>query len=248
MRNSILSAVLMGAMAACGTSPTTPSIACDTAHDSPLADGGCLTILDDAALLPLRDSVRAWITPVVARAATELDVSGVRIRVSGPGPRVIAGFGVGGFASPERVEMEIDPNDAGRPEGLRAWVEQITAHELHHVARLRAVGYPRTVAGLAAFEGLADRYAIDFGARTVPPWSAALEGAELAHWRNRVVAEHPQHDFSAPEWLFGTTPEIPHWTGYAVGYAIAGDYLQVTGSTAARSTGASDDDIVDAVR
>lgn len=242
---------VLSVAAACGEEGTgpTPSL-CDDEAAVALTGGGCLVVSGDPAIDPIRAELESWVVEVVGRVSRELDVSGVEIHVGGPGNRIVpGGFGVGGFATAEQVLFEVDPSAAIRPEGLRAWVEQVMAHELHHVARLRTdAGREKTVAALVVLEGMADHYALAFGAGVTPTWSTALQGADLEHWTDRVLDEHPQPDYSVHAWMFGTTPEIPMWTGYSVGFEIVGRFLERTGATAAAGVGVGADAVVAAAR
>jgi hypothetical protein len=192
--------------------------------------------------------VTEWITEAAPAIFAALSITEVEVRLGGAGPRVIPEVGSGGYATAQTVELQVDL-DSDHPVGFqREWVQQLLAHEAHHVARLRALGNPRSVAALVTFEGMADHFAEDFGGRRVSPWSSALAASELETWVDRIVAEHPQRDYDVYAWLFGTTPEIPRWTGYSAGYAITGEYLALTGRSATTAVGDDADQIIGRVR
>jgi uncharacterized protein YjaZ len=95
---------------------------------------------------------------------------------------------------------------------------------------------------------MADHFSTAFGGAHVPPWASALTGPDLAPWVDQVLDEHPRQSYSVEAWMFGTTPEIPRWTGYSAGYAIAGEYLALTGRAPGPAAGDRADDIIDRVR
>lgn len=224
-----------------------PGAVCLGTEAVALPGGSCIVVAPSLAAHADGASVVSWVTGAFPDIRAALDLSEVEIRLAGAGQLVIPEVGVGGYATDRTVDLHIDLNAGFDLEFRRDWIEQLLAHELHHVARLRAVGNPRSVGALVAFEGLADRFAIDFGGRSVAPWSSALSGTELMAWVDRILDEHPRQDYSVDAWMFGTTPEIPRWTGYSAGYAIAGAYLELEQRSAAAAAGDDADDIIERV-
>ena len=214
----------------------------------PLSAASCVVVASSVSTHPRGDEVLAWVTGSFGPASAALGLREVEIQLRAAGQRVIPEVGSGGFATDRSVELQVDLDTSYDPAFQRLWVEYLVAHELHHVARLRALGNPRSVGELVTFEGMADQFAMGFGSPPVSPWSSALQGDDLEAWVDRILREHPQRDYSVNAWLFGESPEIPRWAGYSAGFAISGDYLAQTGRTAAEATGDHADEIIDVVR
>lgn len=212
------------AVAACGGDPTDVDI-CDDDGARALSGASCLRFEDGGAL----DAHRAVITAVLlevyddARGAISLDRVGIRVFA---GTRlVIPELGFGGRAFSEEIHLVFDPNSVGLAQSIETDLAQLAAHEMHHVVRHRAVGFPGNLLELFVSEGLADHYGVERTASDPPPWSVALQGEELDLWRAEAeqIWLGPQFDIDA--WLFGTTAEIPRWAGYSIGFDLVGDYL-----------------------
>lgn len=213
-----------------------------------LSGGSCVIVSASASADPRGAEVAGWVSAAFDGSASALGLTGLEVRLSGIGPLVIPEVGAGGYATDRTVQLQVDFDTEFDPSYHREWVEQILAHELHHVARLRAVGNPRTLGALVAFEGMADRFAMDFGGQRVAPWSSAMAEPELTPWIERILDEHPLQDYSAEAWMFGTTSDIPRWTGYTAGFAIVGEYLALTGQSAVAAAGDDADEIIALVR
>jgi hypothetical protein len=213
-----------------------------------LSGGSCVVVSGAVAAHPRGAEVVTRVSGAFGDIRTALGLTEVEVRLSAAGQLVIPEVGVGGYATDRTVDLQVDLDNELDSGVHLEWVEQVLAHELHHVARLRAVGNPRSLGALVTFEGMADRFAINFGGRRVAPWSSAIAGAELTPWIERILDGHPQRDYSVDAWMFGTSPEIPRWTGYSAGYAIVGEYLTLTGRSAATAARDDADDIIARVR
>jgi hypothetical protein len=248
MRSGVMAAmVALAAGCASSTGPSSEPI-CAAPEALPLTGESCVVPSAALAAHERGDEVIGWITGSFGPIRSALGLTGVEVRLLGPGQRVIPEVGSGGYATDLTVELQVDLDSSFDRPFQRGWVVQLLAHELHHVARLRRVGNPGTVGALVVFEGMADRFAVDYGARSVSPWSSALTGEELEAWVDRILDDHPQRDYSASAWLFGTTPDIPRWTGYTAGFVISGRYLDETGRSAAAAAADGADAIIATVR
>ena len=95
-----------------------------------------------------------------------------------------------------------------------------------HVARQRAIGFPDNLLSQMVHEGLADHFSLELTGHGPAIWAVALAGDSLDAWVERARAvwlAPPSPDRNA--WFFGTTPDIPRWAGYAIGFKLVGDYL-----------------------
>ena len=192
-----------------------------------LAGGSCLVFTDDGALDAHRAEVETTVGSVVTTVRPLIPIDGVEIRIGSGRSNVIPELGLGGRAvNGETVLFNLDPDSPNLEASLPLELFSLLAHELHHIARQRTVGYGSSLLGAMVSEGLADHFSVEVAGVDPPLWSSALSGPELDAW---VAASEPEHDstsYSHNAWFFGTTPEIPRWTGYAVGFELVRLYRE----------------------
>ena len=149
---------------------------------------------------------------------------------------------VGGFAPTiDRVDIAVDPAIAD--EDLRTYLPYLVAHELHHVARRRGPGYGRTLRDAIVTEGLADHFALELLGGSPPPWSVALTRADLTALTALAAKDNSGSGYDHQGWFFGRPPQIPRWTGYAIGFEVVGDFIERNQMTASQLTDTPTDQI-----
>lgn len=214
-----------------------PVAACDdsspTAPQPPQGAAALTIVFSDpsGALADREEAIRQWIRGVFDVASRQISVSGTIVTVTTDAQRVIPGWGIGGFTlDAANVELAIDPRlDSGL---LAQRLPQMTAHELHHVARFRGPGYGQTLLEALVSEGLADHYAVD-SLGGIPPWSQALSPADLELWLDRAREEFDSPAYDHAAWFLGRGT-IPVWAGYSIGFELVARYRAAhPGATAA---------------
>jgi len=199
--------------------------ACDAATGIELGGERCLVFQDRGALSVHRDQIERVVRQVLPRVDGLLQVDGVDIAVLVDARRAIPGLGLGGYApAGDRIELVFDSDFADLSASIDEWLSGVIAHELHHAARHRTVGYGRTLLEAAVSEGLADHFSLQVIGGEPPPWSVALDAQEIAAWTATARATWSDPGYSHSRWFFGDH-EVPRWTGYALGYAWVADYL-----------------------
>ncbi len=73
-------------------------------------------------------------------------------------------------------------------------------------------------------EGLADHFAIELLEVPVPPWSDALPWTETAHYLELAQPEFDSVEYGHPRGFFGSSPDLPCWTGYTLGFRLVESY------------------------
>lgn len=155
-----------------------------------------------------------------------MPVKDFTIEISADASQAIPEIGIGGFnPSESEVLIFVDPNFSNLDQSIAVELGPMLAHEIHHVNRRRAVGYGSTLLEAIVSEGLADSFAIEITGIEPPLWSVAVTGGELENWLDLAKDTWMDSFYDHPKWFFGTTEEVPRWTGYSMGYKLVGDYL-----------------------
>ena len=198
---------------------------CGGASSALLEAGSCLVFEDNGQFGDDRNLVERVVRQTVSSVNDLMPVDDVRIRVGISLSQTIPEIGIGGYASSgHEVLIFIDPYSSAVPASLETDLASALAHELHHAKRKRTVGYGLTLFEAAVSEGLADHFAKEVTGK-VPIWSEALTGDDLARWTARLVEAGAERLYAHGGWFFGTDPDIPRWTGYAVGFELVRAYL-----------------------
>jgi uncharacterized protein YjaZ len=191
-----------------------------------LEGGSSLVFQDGGALVAHRDVIVAEIQETVVAVRRLMDVSGVTIRVNAGTASVIREIGMGGRTTgPGEIVLVFDAASSVMPSSLSTELFPLLAHEMHHVARFRTVGYGSTLLEAMVSEGLADQFSIEVGGIDPPIWSIALSAEELEVWSERAKEQWYDTRYDHDAWFFGTGGEIPRWAGYSIGFAMTQAFL-----------------------
>lgn len=172
-----------------------------------------------------QQAIRAVVADVWERSSDALPLRTVTFFVSVDAARTIPGWGVGGYTvSPSDIELVFDPRAGGIADVARESLPIVVAHEVHHTARILAVGYATTLLETLVFEGMADAFAVELLGHEPPPWASALSDAELDRWQRAAEPLYDDMGFSFEQWFFGFG-EQPRWTGYSLGFELIQRYL-----------------------
>jgi hypothetical protein len=227
-----VAAVLLLLAAAACDSPTSPDL--DLTDTVALAGGSTLAFEDASRLSARRAVIEQVVRDTLATVRPLIAVDRITIVVRAGTSLVIPEIGFGGRADRGTVTLMFDPASAVLDTSLASELFPLLAHELHHVARIRAVGYGNHLLGAMVSEGLADHFAVEVAGTSPPPWSSALGGAQLAEWSERARAQWFDTGYDHDAWFFGNGT-IPRWTGYSIGFDMTGRYLAANpGSNAAQ--------------
>jgi uncharacterized protein YjaZ len=212
-----------------------PAMACSSpsSNDPPpapqaiaLEGGSSLVFQDGGALAAHRDVIVAEIRETVTAVRRLMDVSGVTIRVNAGTASVIREIGMGGrTAGPGEILLELDPASSVMPSSLSTELFPLLAHEMHHVARFRTVGYGSNLLEAMVSEGLADQFSIEAAGIDPPIWSTALSAEDLEIWSERAKEQWYDTRYEHDAWFFGTGGQIPRWAGYSIGFSMTRAFL-----------------------
>jgi uncharacterized protein YjaZ len=158
----------------------------------------------------------------------------VTVRIHAGTSSVIPEIGFGGRADAGTITVTFDPSSSALERSLDTELFPLLAHEMHHVARFRTAGFANNLFEAMITEGLADHFSIEVASTSPPIWATALEGNALVGWIERSRDQWFDPDYNHQAWFFGSS-SIPRWTGYSVGFALAGRYLEANPSARASS-------------
>ncbi len=213
---------------------------CARQSTAPIDRDGPITVrVVDAnrALTAHTELIDSLTQSTIARVTVSLPLRGVRVSVFADRDRAIAGWGIGG-RTPDAwtVELYIDPTQPALETLLATKLPFMLAHELHHAARWRSPGgYGATLFEAMVSEGLADQFALEVIGGDVPPWSRALPDASVPSLFQLATAEFSSRSYNHARWFFGSTADIPRWTGYTLGFRVVRAYLGAHASASASS-------------
>lgn len=134
---------------------------------------------------------------------------------------------VGNAYRPRCFGLTLDPDNPNFEPTLAAGaLRRQVPHEVHHCLRMAGPGYGWTLGEALVSEGMAGRFTqLAFG-NDPEPWECALDAEALRrHLPDRSVLEARGFDHGA--WFFGTGGTHPRWLGYALGYALVGEWLAI---------------------
>jgi uncharacterized protein YjaZ len=218
--------IALATLAAFGCS--TPS-STDEPDDRPaiaLEGGSSLVFEDSGALDAHRDAIAGEAAGTVTAVRRLLDVNGVTIRARAGMEYVIPELGFGGRTTgPGEILLVFNPASGVLADSLAAELFPLLAHELHHVARIRTVGYGANLLEAMVSEGLADQFAIEVAGIEPPMWSTALSGEDLEVWSARAKEQWYDAGYSHDAWFYGAGGQIPRWAGYAIGFDMTRNFL-----------------------
>ncbi|MEZ4652919.1 MAG: DUF2268 domain-containing putative Zn-dependent protease [Candidatus Eisenbacteria bacterium] len=217
--------MLASLLAACGLSP-----------DHPKGDGPNTLIIDDPddLLVQEEESTRMALQVEIDSVADVLDLHGVTVTVRESRADAIGGYGFGGW-TPDgfTVNLYVDSTFPEYAELAPERLGYLLVHEMHHARRWRGPGYGGTLFEAMISEGLADHFAVEYLGSKAPPWTAALDSADVARYLAVAEPEFDSHSYDHARWFFGTDPQPPRWTGYTLGYGLVAAYESAHAGTTA---------------
>jgi uncharacterized protein YjaZ len=186
-------------------------------------------------LTSFQDQITSAFNEVAEKIDGKIILPAVDVVIVDYPEKVIPETGVGGYAmGPHLLYVYIDPES---PHFLAHATKEIVStltHELHHCARMSALGQTKTLIEGFVFEGLADHFDIEINNFAPFPWSVALTNDQLTEQLQKAIPKFNNGNYDHQAWFFGSEEKgIPRWTGYSLGFEIVGKYMQKSGKTAA---------------
>ncbi len=190
-----------------------------------LEGGSTLVFQDGGRLDGHRSKIEEVVRETLATVRSLIPLDGITILVESGTGLVIPEIGIGGRADAGTIRLDFNPNFPALTASVDTELLPLLAHEMHHVARFRAVGFSSNLFEAMIDEGLADHFSVEV-ARVGPPiWSSALAAEQLATWSERARDEWFNSSYNHNGWFFGEAPPIPRWAGYTIGFDLVDQFL-----------------------
>ena len=208
-----------------GCSPSEKMQICSADSGIMLEFGSCL-VFEDSGLNTKRDAIEVVVRETISLVNNKMAVENLKIRIKTAPSDVIPEIGLGGFNPNEHeVIISVDPDFSDLEQTIATELAPLLAHEMHHAKRRRAIGYGSTLLEASVSEGLADCFAMEITGIAPPAWSVALTGTALEDWIETAENTWTNSPYDHGQWFLGSTPDIPRWTGYAIGFKLVKDFL-----------------------
>jgi uncharacterized protein YjaZ len=197
------------------------------------------TLKASKRLGPFETLITSGFTEGLEQVEGKISLPDVDVVIADNPSAVIPETGVGGSApNAHLLYISIDPEFLNLKDTLEYEIRSTLAHELHHTARWKAVGYGKTLLEAIVSEGLADHFDLEINGGAPKPWSISVEGEKLRELQERAQIEFNNDQYDHRAWFFGSEKEtIPRWSGYSLGFEIVRKYMEKSGKSAAELTG-----------
>jgi uncharacterized protein YjaZ len=184
-------------------------------------------LASSARLRPYLSGIRRSATHAISRVRRKLSIPNVDIVIVDDPRSAISETGVGGFTpNAYTIYISLDPLRKQFRDSFTKHLPRTLAHELHHAARWKAVGYGRTLHAALITEGLAGHFELEVFGGLPNPWDRSLRSRPLARLLGRAKREFSASSYDHDAWFFGSSNRnIPRWTGYAIGFELVRRYL-----------------------
>lgn len=198
---------------------------CDSSSLISKADNICLSFEHSQLSDLFRELIEKESTIGIGTISSLMPINDLQIRIVDDPLLVIPEIGMGGYnPNQHEVILSINADFPDLDNSLAQHFIPLLAHEIHHAKRRRSVSYGNTLLQAVVSEGLADHFSIEVSRIIPPPWSIALSGSELQSWIDKASNSWNQ-PYNHSDWFFGTSPDIPRWAGYSIGFELVKNYL-----------------------
>ncbi len=162
----------------------------------------------------------------VVRATTVLEKLGPLDVVVQEGRWVIPQIGHTGYTpKADVIFLTLDTKSEALEANLGHALERVITHEFHHARRWDTVGCGKTLGEQLVTEGLAGRFVEEIYDNPPEPWESAVSSDKLQTHLDAAAKEWDSAEYDHMRWFFGEG-DLPHWTGYSLGYQLVGKYLE----------------------
>ena len=180
-------------------------------------------------LTPYMELSKKALKETIKRIEKSFPINNLDVAIFDSPETAIPEFGMGGYTvNPNYITISVDPKNSNISKVYYEELIDTLAHEFHHVARWRTVGYGRTLLEAMITEGLADYFANEVTGRKGPHlWDNALDKRQIEYFLKKAEKDFNNKNYNHTTWFFGSKDKkIPKWTAYSLGYFLVGEYLK----------------------
>lgn len=156
-----------------------------------------------------------------------LEIKNIDIIIKSEPSHTIPFYGLGALCtSNDLISFYLNPNENDFLNLVKSNTKETLAHACHCSIRHTFPGYGTTLFEYLISEGLASHFSMEVTGRR-PIWTNSLPLEDIKKY---LDIAHPNFDISINpkehyKWFFGSTEDIPMWTGFNIGFYIVGEYL-----------------------
>jgi uncharacterized protein YjaZ len=187
-----------------------------------------LHILNESGrLAPYVGVIQQAYDEVIVKLKNKITLPNVDVVIADSPDGAIPETGVGGNAyTAHIIFISINPNFHNLDKTISNEIKGTLAHELHHCARMKTIGYGTSLLQALITEGLADHFDLEVNGTEPKPWSIAIQGGKLEEIRKIAEKSFNDSTYNHFNWFFGSKDlGIPKWAGYSIGFDIVKNYL-----------------------
>jgi uncharacterized protein YjaZ len=197
-----------------------------------------LHFLDSAGKLgSLRERVMGAYEAALAEISGHISLPALDVCISHHPDGCNPELGIGGGAfNCHQLHIYLD---AGNPAVENTATEEmlaVLAHEVHHCVRIAGIPEDKTLGAHLVTEGLACQFETEVTGSTPPSF---IPPTVIQDWEAHLEAMRPEldsEDFCFDTWFLGKQKDrVPKYAGFAVGYQLAGRYLEAKGTTGGKA-------------
>jgi uncharacterized protein YjaZ len=176
----------------------------------------------------LEEVIETALSETLRKITAIMPVDNIDIIISDYPRHIIPGLGLGGVAwTAYRAELHIDTKFPNIKAQIQKRLPQTIAHELLHCIREQSLGESKTLLEAIIDDGLADQFSVEITRLEPGAWSVAVKGEKLQELLKKAKKEFGNRKYDHENWFFGRGKrDIPHWTGYSLGFYLVGEYLK----------------------
>jgi len=124
------------------------------------------------------------------------------------------------------INIYIDPEFPKLSDSISKGFKGTLAHELHHALRSKTINSFQNLLGALISEGLADHFEMEINNNLPNLWDKTLNEEDLEKFKKLAEEQYFNENYSYSDWFYGSSKDIPRWTGYSLGFYLVEKYLK----------------------
>lgn len=179
-------------------------------------------------LLPFKQKIEETSEKLLEKVLSLLSISDVDVEIYAGDLRHAPEAGIIGHTENlHHITIALMPQHQNFYQIVLNDLPKTIAHELHHIARWRALGTDKTFLESLISEGLAGKFEIEVIGGQPSLCFRSVTEEQIMQLLPLAEKEFTNKDYDHYAWFTGSEERhIPHWAGYGIGYFIVKKYLE----------------------